>query len=159
MIFSGKLSKMLDWIISILITLFILSVGIIMWSQYSGIGGFFNDLIGIITIQLPVPFWVAILVGVTLSISFYRNHAAYKKHLSTNISGPLDNSSEDSNRETQIFTPWNLPAFIIDFNHVIQMQVRFLYFRKIVVYDCRLIKKRSKQCRLQLTNMRHYSLS
>jgi len=95
----GKISQISDWIISILITFFILAVGVKLWGEYSGIVGFFKDLFGIITIPLPVPFWVATLVGVALSISFYRNHAAYKKNLSSKISAASNDNGEDSNRE------------------------------------------------------------
>jgi hypothetical protein len=87
----GKISQISDWIISIL--------GVKLWGEYSGIVGFFKDLFGIITIPLPVPFWVATLVGVALSISFYRNHAAYKKNLSSKISAASNDNGEDSNRE------------------------------------------------------------
>jgi len=85
MIISAKsnpiLSQVFDWIISILVTIIILGVGVKWWDQYSGTSGFVKDVLGILTTSIPVPFWIAVLLGVALSVSFYRERVTYKKYL------------------------------------------------------------------------------
>jgi len=82
MIISENLSlffkRILDWIIAVLITVVILGLGIHLWGKYIGISGFFKDLLGVFTTPIPVPFWVATLVGVALGISFFRKSYSYK---------------------------------------------------------------------------------
>lgn len=75
---SRFFKRILDWIISVLITVIILGLGVLLWGEYIGISGFFKDLLGVINTSVPVPFWVAILVGVALGISFYRKRFSYR---------------------------------------------------------------------------------
>ena len=63
-------SQLIDIVISILVTSFILGLGVKLWDEYVGLGGFLKDIMGILTISIPIPFWVAVLLGVGLSISF-----------------------------------------------------------------------------------------
>ncbi|MBT3228529.1 MAG: hypothetical protein HOD43_05755 [Candidatus Marinimicrobia bacterium] len=75
-------SQLIDIVISILVTSFILGLGVKLWDEYVGLGGFLKDIMGILTISIPIPFWVAVLLGVGLSISFYRERIAYRKFFS-----------------------------------------------------------------------------
>ena len=70
--------RLTDWIYSILIIMATLSVTIIWWGHYDGISGFFRDFWGILMTPLPVPFMILVLLGVGLSISFYRKRSALK---------------------------------------------------------------------------------
>lgn len=72
---------MTDWFYSILVIAATLSIAIFWWGRFSGIKGFFRDFWGILTTPLPVPFWALVLLGVGLSISFYRKRANYRKLL------------------------------------------------------------------------------
>ena len=76
-------SQMVEWLISVLVTAIILGFGVIYWNQYSGVSGFLNDIYGILTMSIPVPFWVVVLLGVGLSISFYRERFSYRKLFSS----------------------------------------------------------------------------
>ena len=75
------LSGITDWIYSILVVAATLSIAILFWGRYNGITGFFSDFVGILETQLPVPFWVMVLLGVGLSITVYRKRSIYKEFL------------------------------------------------------------------------------
>ena len=74
--------RMFDWIISVLVTVITLGLGVLLWGEYVGLSGFIKDFLGVLTTTVPVPFWVATLVGVALGISFYRKRSSYSKLIS-----------------------------------------------------------------------------
>ena len=80
-LFRELISRLTDWLYSILVIITTLSVAILWWGNYSGIKSFFRDFWGILTTPLPVPFWILVLLGVGLSISFYRKGLPQMKRL------------------------------------------------------------------------------
>ncbi len=75
--------QVLDWFISVAVTAIVLGFGIKFWDKYSGLSGFFTDFYGILTMSIPIPFWAAVLLGVALSITFYRKRFSIGKFFSS----------------------------------------------------------------------------
>jgi hypothetical protein len=82
--------RLTDWIYSLLVIIVTLSVALIWWGHFEGIGGFVQNFFGILATPLPVPFWALVLLGVGLSITIYRKRATYKEFLGLTESTPQE---------------------------------------------------------------------